>query len=290
MLKKRIVATLVVKQDVVVQSIGFSRYLPVGRAEISAEFLNRWGIDEIVLIDIDARTSGRSIDIDLVHRVSENVFVPLTVAGGISSSQEAKKLISNGADRVMINTAAFLRPELISELAEIFGNQAVVVSIDVKRDSNSSPWVFTHCGTKNTGLSPVEWARQVSEYGAGEILLTSIDRDGTKTGYDCPLIRNVSDTVTVPIIACGGVGHPKHFIEGITKGHASAVAAGNFFHFTEHSSITTKAFLRQHNVDIRLDTYATYEGITFQRNGRIDKWPEDYLNRLRFEYIADEVI
>lgn len=287
--KKRLIGCLVVKGGIVVQSIGFKRYLPVGKPEIAVEFLTNWGIDEIVLLDISATAEGRGPDFAMVARVSKKCFVPLAVGGGIKNVEDIHHLIRHGADKVVINTAAVKDPQFITQAAEVFGNQCIVVSIDAKKTAKSYE-VFLDSGRKPTGKSPVELAQQAQQSGAGEIFLNSIDRDGSKQGYDVALIKEVSQAVVIPVIACGGAGHPEHFAQAFAQGSASAVAAANYFHFTEHSPIVTKAFLKEDQVDMRLDSYATYADFTFDGMGRIAKRSKEYLDKLRFEYQPKEVI
>lgn len=291
MLKNRIIAVLVVKRGIVVQSIGFKRYLPVGRPEIAVEFLNSWGIDEIVIIDIDATCAGRAPDYGMIKTVASKSFVPLTVGGGIKAIDEIKRLIRYGADKFSINSAAINNPSLIKEAAEVFGNQCVVVSMDVKKSSNGRYEVFVGSGKTATGLDPVNWAKRSQELGAGEILLNSIDQDGAKNGYDLNLIKLVSEAVNIPVIACGGVGHPDHFVAGMVKGKAAAAAAGNYFHFTEHSPVITKAFLKNNGgLETRIDTYYNYQDFQFDAQGRLAKRTDQYLNKIRFEKFPKEVI
>ncbi len=289
MLRKRIVATLVIKNGIVVQSIGFNRYLPVGNALICVEFLNKWGIDEIVLLDIDKTAQGKGPDFKLITEVSKKSFVPLTVGGGIRDLNDIRKLIHCGADKISINKAAIKTPKIIKEAANIFGTQCIVISMDVKK-KNGRYEIYSDNGKTPTGLEPLKWAKRIEDLGAGEILLNSIDRDGSKRGYDLNIIKKVSKEISIPVIACGGASQPKHFLEVFTKTGASAAAAGNFFHFTEHSPITVKSFLLNRGVDVRLDTNANYKETKFMENGRIAKRPEDYLDKLRFEYIKEEVI
>ena len=290
MLKKRIAASLVLKNGIVVQSILFNKYLPVGSPVIAIEFLNLWGIDEIVLLDIDATAQGRSPQFELINAVSRKCFVPMTVGGGVRNLEDMRKLMHFGADKISINKIAIENPNIITEASRVFGSQSVVVSIDAKLSCCNEYMVFSDSGKKATGIKVTEWARKVEDLGAGEIFLNSIDRDGTKLGYDLRLIKMVTDAVAIPVIACGGVGHPSHFLEGLIKGRASAAAAGNFFHFTEHSPIITKSYLRKHNTEIRFDSYAQYEGFSFDSHGRLAKRDENYLEKLRFEYQPEEVI
>lgn len=281
---------MVIKDRIVVQSIGFRRYLPVGDVVIAVEFLNYWGIDEIVLLDIDATAQKTRPNFDLVREVSRKNFVPLTVGGGIHSLYDMQKLIHYGADKICINKEALINPEIIDKAAKIFGNQCVVVSMDAGFNKKGDYEVFSDSGQKPTGLDPVSWSKRVEGLGAGEIFLNSIERDGSKQGYDIELIRMITDSVNIPVIVCGGVGHPSHFLDGFFKGKAPACAASNFFHFTEHSPITAKSYLKKHGVDIRLETYADYHDIDFCISGRITKRPEEYLEKLRFEYHPKEVI
>lgn len=290
MLKKRIAACLTIKNRIVVQSVGFNEYLPVGSPMIAAEALNRWGIDEIIILDLDATREGRKPDFDLVTEVSKKIFVPLTVGGGIQNIEDIKKLISSGADKVSINKASWLSPEIISKGARMFGSQCIAVSIDVKIKPGKGWEVVCDSGQTLMSISPVEWARKVEKLGAGEILLNSVDKDGSKIGYDINLIKAVSGAVSIPVIACGGAGHPKHFLEGIIKGGASAVAAGNFFHFEEHSPIIVKSYLVKKGIKLRLESYAAYHEAGFQANGRLSKKSGDYLDKLRFEIIKEEII
>lgn len=291
MLKKRLVACLIVKDGIVVQSIGFRQYLPVGSVAVAVEFLNKWGIDEIIILDIDATPKKRTPSFHLITEASKKSFVPLTVGGGIQNLDDMKKLIHFGADKIAINTISITNPHIISEAAGVFGNQCIVVSIDVKVNEHGGYEVFTQSGRVAAGKDPVTWAEEVEKLGAGEILLTSVDRDGSKRGYDLNIVKAVSNAISIPLIACGGVGHLRHFVEGIEEGGASAVSAGNFFHFTEHSPIIAKEYMRQAGIDVRLDTYANYKDINFDEiTARVMKRPDQYLEMLRFEYHPEEVI
>jgi cyclase len=290
MFYKRIVASLTVKNGIVVQSIGFKKFLPIGKPEVSVEFLNRWGIDEIVLLEIDATAEKRKSNFDMVTRVSKKNFVALTVGGGIQDLNDMRTLIYCGADKICINKLSLTNPKIISQAANVFGSQCIVVSMDVKINDNGNYEVFSDRGKVSTGLNPIEWAIHLEALGAGEIFLNSIDRDGSKKGYDLKLVKSVTGVVSIPVITCGGVGHPQHFLEGFTHGKASASAAGNFFHFTEQSPVVAKAFLRQQRMDVRFDTSANYEDFDFHSSGRIGKRSEQYLEELLFEIIPEEII
>lgn len=290
MLKKRVVAVLVVHRGVVVQSIGFRRYLPVGSPEVCVEFLSRWGIDEIILLDIDATPEGRAPCLDQIARVSKRAFVPLTVGGGIRTLEDIRALVHSGADKVSINDAALRDPGLVTVAASKFGSQSVVASIDVRRHPDGRYEVFAASGSTGTGRDPCEVALALENAGAGEILLNSIDRDGMKTGYDLELLRRVLGVVTVPVIVCGGTGRAEHLAEGMAAG-ASAAAAANFFHFTEHSAIVAKAILVARGVPVRLDTEASYAGCAFEPDtGRIAKRDSAHLHDLRFTVYKSETI
>ncbi len=289
MLSKRIIASLILKDGVFVQSIGFSRYLPVGSPEIAVDFLNQWGADEISVVEIGENRKNKTPDLVLVAALSKKSFVPLAIGGGVDSTDTMRALIYGGADKLIINRAAVLNPQLISDGAAIFGNQCIVVSIDAKKNKNGAYEVFLDSGTTPTGKDPAALAAECERLGAGEILIRSIDRDGSKNGFDVELVRLVSDAVSVPVIAAGGCGHPKHILDAFMQGGADAVAVGNFFHFTEHSVTTVKAYLKSH-VPVRHDTYATYENFSFDPLGRVAKQPDGYLEKLRFEYHPKEII
>jgi len=269
MLKKRLVACLLIRDGLIVQSIGFKRYLPIGKPRFPIEFVVKWDVDEIVLLDMSATPEGRTPDTGVLEQLSRSCFVPLTVGGGIKSVDDVRRITRAGADKAAINAHAVARPRLVSEIADIFGSQCVVVSIDCRRERDGSYQVYTHSGSRPTGLTPDGWAKQVEALGAGEIFLNSIDRDGSKQGYDLELIRRVSDSVSIPVVACGGVGNYADFAPGVLEGGASAVAAANIFHYIEHSTIVAKAHLLRSGVDIRLDSDAKYEGREFDAYGRL---------------------
>ena len=287
---RRINACLIIKDGWVVQSIGFRRYLPVGRPEVTVEFLNAWGLDEIILLDISATAQGRAPDFDLVSRVSRHCFVPLAVGGGLATVEDMRRVIRSGADKVVVNTAALRHPELITEAARVLGNQCVVVAIDVGHDEAGTARVYSHADRRIDSRSVVDYAREVERRGAGEILLTSVDRDGAKTGFDTALVRSVADAVNIEVIAVGGAGHPAHFEAVFQEGHVNAAAAGNFFHFSEHSVIATKQYLRTRGVDVRIDTQASYAGAPFDALGRAGKLPDAELYHRQFSYHPEERI
>jgi len=214
------------------------------------------GADEITFLDITASHEGRETTVHTVEAIASQVFIPLTVGGGIRTLEDIRTMLNAGADKVGINTAAVFNPEFVREAAQKFGSQCIVVAIDAKRVSKPGEvgkWeIFTHGGRKPTGIDAVEWAKRMVEYGAGEILLTSMDRDGTKIGFDNELVKAVSESVSVPIIASGGVGNLQHLVDGVTEGKADAVLAASIFHFGEYSIQEAKSFMADHGITMRL--------------------------------------
>ncbi len=210
------------------------------------------GADELVLLDITASSDDRATMLDVVSRTAEEVFIPFTVGGGIRSVDDARRMLRAGADKVSVNTAAVQRPELISEIAEVFGNQCVVIAIDAKARPDGDGWeVFVHGGRTPTGIDVIEWAVRATSLGAGEVLLTSMDRDGTRDGFDLDLTRAVVDAVTVPVIASGGVGSAADLADGVTSGGADAVLAASIFHFGDHTVAEAKALLAERGISVR---------------------------------------
>ncbi len=254
------------------------------------EFLNQWGIDEIVLLDIDAFRQGRRIDLDIVRRVSKYCQVPLTVGGGLRTLDDLTDAIHSGADKVSLNTVVHTHPELVREGVEKFGSQCIIVSIDARR-SKEGYEVMTNSGSYAVGIEPVALAQTVEALGAGEIFLNSVDRDGSRLGYDMEICEKVADAVDIPVIICGGVGNAEHLAEGLACENISAVAAANFFHFTEHSVNVAKAWIHAHGHDnIRLDTYADYRDSSFDGDYRVAKKADEELEQLLYEYHPKEVI
>jgi len=250
MLAKRIIPCLDVKAGRVVKGVKFVGLRDAGDPVEVARVYDRDGADELCFLDITASHENRGIILDVVARTAEQIFMPLTVGGGISTTEDIRHLLRAGADKVSINTAAVNRPEFVREAAQRFGSQCIVVAIDAKRIGNH--WeVFTHGGRNPTGIDACEWSKKMASYGAGEILLTSMDRDGTKAGYDLALTRTISDAVHIPVIASGGVGELQHIYEGVTEGGASAALAASIFHFGEFSIRECKEYLAKHGVQIR---------------------------------------
>ena len=256
MLCKRLIPCLDVKDGRVVKGVRFVDLRDAGDPVEAALAYDAQGADELVFLDITASHEDRAIMLDVVRRTAEGIYMPLTVGGGIRSLADIRTLLRAGADKVSLNTAALARPELIREAAHAFGSQCIVVAIDAKRDSDGpeARWgVYTHGGRRPAGRDAVEWAREVEALGAGEILLTSMDRDGTGAGYDLALTRAVSEAVSVPVIASGGAGGLEHLFESVTEGKADAALVASIFHFGRHTIAEAKQYLRERGVPVRLE-------------------------------------
>lgn len=262
MQKNRLIPVVLMKNGVVVQSKSFKRYQRLGNPSTIVERLSDWAADELIYLDIsrdsvydlgrdDLNFSNPHSIIDILKEVAKRCFMPLTFGGRVKSVHDVFERISNGADKVSINSQAVLNPALITECAKEFGSQCIVVSVDVLEQEPNCWEVFIDGGKKATGLTPVEWAYQAQELGAGEIFLNSINRDGAGQGYDIPLIRAVAEKLSIPLIACGGVGEWEHLSEGLSQGQANAVAAANIFHYTENSVFEAKKYLYDNKINIR---------------------------------------
>ncbi|WP_455221896.1 imidazole glycerol phosphate synthase subunit HisF [Kaarinaea lacus] len=255
-LAKRIIPCLDVDNGRVVKGVQFVNIRDAGDPVEVAKRYDEEGADELTFLDITASSDDRETMVHVVEEVAGQVFIPLTVGGGIRELSDIRRLLNAGADKVAINTAAVFNPEFVKEAAKRFGSQCIVVAIDAKRVSKEGEppkWeIFTHGGRKPTGIDAVEWAKRMVEYGAGEILLTSMDRDGTKIGFDLELTRAICDAVTVPVIASGGVGNLDHLVEGVTEGHADAVLAASIFHFAEYTIEQAKRHMAEEGIEVRL--------------------------------------
>ncbi|MDF1725724.1 MAG: imidazole glycerol phosphate synthase subunit HisF [Alcanivorax sp.] len=256
-LAKRIIPCLDVDAGRVVKGVQFVDIRDAGDPVEIAKRYNDAGADEITFLDITASHQERDTTLHTVEQIASQVFIPLTVGGGVRTLEDIRNLLNAGADKVGINSAAVHNPEFVREAAERFGSQCIVVAIDAKKvsaESETNRWeIFTHGGRKPTGLDAVTWARKMTDYGAGEILLTSMDRDGTKNGFDIALTRAIADAVPVPVIASGGVGNLQHLVDGVVQGGADAVLAASIFHFGEYSVQEAKQFMQAAGVEMRLD-------------------------------------
>ena len=252
-LAKRIIPCLDVDGGRVVKGVQFKSLIDAGDPVEVAKAYQEQGADELVFLDITASSDERQTMHEVVEQTVASCFMPVTVGGGIRELKDIRQMLLCGADKVSLNTAAILNPEIINQASSQYGNQCIVVAIDAKQIPGKDQWiVYTHGGRKETSLNAISWAQEVVKRGAGEILLTSMDRDGTKDGYDLKLTRTLSDAVEVPVIASGGVGEPKHMAEGILEGHASAVLAASIFHFGEYSIKETKKIMQEQGVAVRL--------------------------------------
>ena len=254
-LAKRIIPCLDVDNGRVVKGVKFVEIRDAGDPVENARRYNQEGADELTFLDITASSDNRETMVSVVEAVASEVFIPLTVGGGIREIADIRRMLNAGADKVSINTAAITNPEFVRQAADKFGSQCIVVAVDAKKAStgnNQERWeIFTHGGRKSTGIDAIDWVTKMDQFGAGEILLTSMDRDGTKTGFDNVLTRRVSEAVRVPVIASGGVGNLQHLVDGILEGKADAVLAASIFHFGEFRISEAKAYLHAHNIEVR---------------------------------------
>ena len=255
-LTRRIIPCLDVTAGRVVKGVNFVGLVDAGDPVEIARRYNEQGADELTFLDITATSDNRDLILPIIEAVASQVFIPLTVGGGVRQVADIQRLLNAGADKVSINSAAVSNPELVREASDYHGSQCIVVAIDARRvsaEGEPSRWeIFTHGGRKATGIDAVQWAEKMAAYGAGEILLTSMDRDGTKAGFDLELTRAVSDAVPVPVIASGGVGNLQHLVDGVTEGRASAVLAASIFHFGDHTVHEAKELMAKHGIPVRL--------------------------------------
>jgi imidazole glycerol-phosphate synthase subunit HisF len=251
MLAKRIIPCLDVHEGRVVKGTNFINLRDAGDPVELAAFYDKAGADELVFLDISASSEGRATMLDVVRRTAEEVFIPFTVGGGLRTVEDIRRMLQAGADKVSLNTSAVQTPDLIREAAVAFGSQCIVVAVDARAKQGGGWEVYIHGGRTATGLDVLEWVNRVQELGAGEILLTSMDKDGTKDGYDLELTRKVSEAVSIPVIASGGVGNLEHIVDGLTKGKADAALAASIFHYGEYTIRETKKYLSERGVVVR---------------------------------------
>ncbi len=252
MLTKRIIPCLDVTAGRVVKGVNFVELKDAGDPVEIARRYNDQGADELTFLDITASSDQRDLILNIIEDVSSQVFIPLTVGGGVRTVEDVRRLLNAGADKVSINTSAVTNPQLVADASSRYGSQCIVVAIDAKQVSPGQWQVFTHGGRNATGLEVIEWAKKMAQLGAGEILLTSMDRDGTKSGFDLELTRAVSDAVNIPVIASGGVGNLQHLADGVQQGHADAVLAASIFHYGEYTVQQAKKFMSERNIPVRL--------------------------------------
>ncbi len=252
MLTKRIIPCLDVTAGRVVKGVNFVELKDAGDPVEIARRYNDQGADELTFLDITASSDQRDLILNIIEDVSSQVFIPLTVGGGVRTVEDVRRLLNAGADKVSINTSAVTNPQLVADASARYGSQCIVVAIDAKQVAPGRWEIFTHGGRKATGLEAISWAKKMETLGAGEILLTSMDRDGTKSGFDLELTRAISDSLNIPVIASGGVGNLQHLADGILKGHADAVLAASIFHYGEYTVQQAKQFMSEQNIPVRL--------------------------------------
>jgi len=248
---KRIIPCLDVNDGRVVKGINFVELKDAGDPVEIARSYNEQGADELTFLDITASSDNRGLLFDIIEKVANQIFIPLTVGGGVRDCDDIRNLLNVGADKVGINTSAILNPNFVSESSSRFGSQAIVVAIDAKKIDDHYE-VFTHGGRNATGINAIEWAKKMADFGAGELLITSMDRDGTKKGFDNNLMKSISDAVDIPIIASGGAGSLRHLVDGIKEGEADAVLAASIFHYGEYSIKEAKKYMHEHGIEMRL--------------------------------------
>jgi len=248
---KRIIPCLDVNDGRVVKGINFIELKDAGDPVEIAKSYNEQGADELTFLDITASSDNRGLLFDIVEKVANQIFIPLTVGGGVRNCEDIRNLLNSGADKVGINTSAIINPDFVSESSSRFGSQAIVVAIDAKKVDDHYE-VFTHGGRNPTGIDAILWAKKMAEYGAGELLVTSMDRDGTKSGFDNNLMKLISDSVDIPIIASGGAGNLKHLVDGVKEGEADAVLAASIFHYGEYSIQEAKKYMQEYGIEMRI--------------------------------------
>jgi len=288
MLKKRVIATLVVKDNLVVQSFNFNKYLPVGKPEIAVEFLNQWGVDEIVYLDISATKNNLEPNFQLIKKVAKKCFVPLTVGGGIKTADHIKELLQCGADKISLNSSLIQNQKLVLESSTVFGSQCIVASIDSFK-LNYKYYVYDYLNKQKTDLEVSTFVDLLQRIGIGEIIINSVDRDGSYKGFDLDLINNVCNYTNVPVICSGGAKTPRHFLEVFQNSNVSGASAANYFHFYEHSVTIAKSFINT-VVPLRMESKINYRENRFSDDFRLLKKNDVELEKMLFTKIEKEII
>lgn len=289
MLKKRIIAAIPVYNNIAVQSIAFRNYLPVGAPGIAIEFLNEWGIDEIIVLQINARKNNIPINTSKIKEMSSKCFVPLTFGGGIQTLADVHSIIHSGADKISLNQPVLYNPEFVREVALNYGNQCVVASVDII-SINGKYLVYDYMKKSPIDIDLETLLKRTIDAGAGEILINSVNKDGSYSGYDLPLMQYVCNLVSVPVLACGGAKNPDHIFQLLSQTDVSGAVAGNFFHFIEHSVTVTKKYLSERLDIIRSETYQTYKDNELDINFRLEKKSDYDLQHLLYTPIEKEII
>lgn len=265
---KRVIASLLIKDGLLVQSVNFKKFLPIGKPNFTIDLISRWDIDEIFLLNISKDRENKKFENSFIKQFAKKCFVPLTVGGGVKSINYAKKIISCGADKILINSSSIENPKIIGQLSKIFGSQCVVVGIDIKK-INGIFYIFQNSGKIQTPLELNNWIRRIQNEGAGEILINSIDSDGSKLGFDLSILDSISSKIQIPIVLQGGAGTPSHIHKALQHKKLSGCAVGNMFHFTEHSTIITKSYLHRKKLNIRFDNLYNYSDKKIDLYGRV---------------------
>lgn len=289
MLKKRIIAALPIVGQTAVQSIGFKKYLPLGKPEIAIEFLNQWGVDEIIALQIDARKRERQIAAEQIQQLASKCFVPLTYGGGVKTIDDVNLIIQNGADKVSLNQAVLHQPKLITEIARQYGNQCIVASIDIVKVDNT--WkVFDYLTQQIHPVDFITLIKQTIDAGAGELLINAVHKDGKYSGYDIELMKQICEIAAIPVLAAGGAKHPEHMLSLFKSTKVSAAVAGNYFHFYEHSVTIAKKHLSNTLNNIRIETSFDYCQNQLDEEGRLIKKADEILEHLLYTKIEKEII
>tara|TARA_B100001173_G_C15983329_1_gene545597 strand:+ start:459 stop:1307 length:849 start_codon:yes stop_codon:yes gene_type:complete len=268
LLKKRLIAGILLKNQCVVQSVGFRKYLPIGKLEIVLQFLEQWDIDEVIILDLDASKNNKTFCFNLLREISKNIFVPLTIGGGISTYEDAQNAFHSGADKISINSSFLQNDSFLKDVIHNFGSQSVVVSADVKISNNAEYYVYKDSGTKKN-ISLKKWIDKAQEFDVGELLVCSIAKDGMKNGYDYKLYKKIVDYTQKPIIAIGGAGSASHIVNLFKSSDVDAAAIGNVLYFNEHSTSKIKSALVKENINVRPSCFISYDEWNFESDGKI---------------------